>query len=88
MKNNLSLKLKNGKINSKFLAKIMQKEFIDSCENIIIDSQPKFINNFYNKIFLLLKNYYSINIFSETKELNNLLYQNKIFYNKCIYSDV
>ena len=86
MKNNLSLKLKNGKINSKFLAKIMQKEFIDSCENIIIDSQPKFINNFYNKIFLLLKNYYSINIFSETKELNNLLYQNKIDFITNVYT--
>ena len=86
MKNNLSLKLKNGKINSKFLAKIMQKEFIDSCESIIIDSQPKFINNFYNKIFLLLKNYYSINIFSETKELNNLLYQNKIDFITNVYT--
>ena len=86
MKHNLSIKLKNEKINPKLLAEIIRNEFIDSCERIIIDSQPKFINNFYSKIFLLLKNYYSINIFSEKKELNNLLYQNKIDFITNIYS--
>ena len=86
MKNSFHIQNKNEKINFGFLSEIIRNEFIDSCERIIIDSQPKFINDFYDRIVLLLKNYYSFNIFHESKELNSLLYQNKIEFVTNIYS--
>ena len=76
MKHNLNIQIKNENFDSKLLSQIINEEFISSCEKILIKPQQKFINDFFNKIFLSLKNYYSFNINSESKELNRLLFQN------------
>ena len=75
MKHNLNIQIKNEKLDSKLLSQIINEEFITSCEKILIEPQQKFINDFFNKILLSLKNYYSFNINSESKELNRLLFQ-------------
>ena len=85
MKLNLNFQIKNEKIDNNFLSEIIRNEFVNSCERIIIDSQPKFINNFCKKIYQLLNNIYSINLSSKTKELNSLLSQNKIDFVNNMY---
>ena len=88
MKHNLNIQIKNENFDSKLLSKIINEEFISSCEKILIEPQQKFIDDFFNKIFLSLKNYYSFNINSESKELNRLLFQNKINFIANIYTQM
>ena len=80
MKHILNFQIKNENIDNNLLSEIIHNEFVNSCERILIDSQPKFINNFYKRIYLLLNNFYSINMSSKTNELNSLLLQNKNYF--------
>ena len=86
MRHNLSIQIKNEKLDSKLLSQIINDEFSISCEKILITSQSKFIYGFFKKIFLSLKNYYSFNISLESKDFNRLLFQNKINFITNIYT--
>ena len=82
MENNIQLKnnqkinkdLKNmNNIDIKELYDLYKNEFIISCESILIENQNDFLDNFYNKMNLIIKNNYGDNIF----EKNTSLYLSK-----------
>ena len=62
------------KIDDKTIQDLIKKEFIDSCEKIIIKNQIKFIEDFINKIILIIKYYYGDDIFKKIKTLGQILY--------------
>ena len=72
---NSKLKEKNEKlrIDYKMIQELVQKEFIDSCEKILIENKPKFIEDFFNKINLIIKNCYGEEVFQKVKPLNKIL---------------
>ena len=74
MENNIQLKnnqkinkdLKNmNNIDIKELYDLYKNEFIISCESILIENQNDFLDNFYNKMNLIIKNNYGDNIFEK-----------------------
>ena len=73
-------------LNYKTIQSLLLREFIDSCERILIDSQSKFIDNYFDKISLIIKNNYGNNIFEIMKSLNKMIYKNKIYFINNIYS--
>ena len=73
-------------INDKFIQDLIQMEFIDSCENILIQNQQKFIEEYFKKIYLIIKHYYGDDILVKIKPLNKIIYRNKIDFVKNIYS--
>ena len=82
MENNIQLKnnqiinrdLKNmNNIDIKELYDLYKNEFIISCESILIENQNEFLDNFYHKMNLIIKNKYGDNIF----EKNASLYSSK-----------
>ena len=77
-----------GKIDDKVIEDLLNKEFIDSCENILIETQIKFVDDFFEKIALILKYNYGNDIFKKMKSLNQILYQNKINFINGLYSYV
>ena len=89
---NYSIKLNHkekkelDKINDKVIEDLIRMEFIDSSENIIIENQQKFIEDYFTKINLILKYYYGDDIFINIKSLNKIIYKNKINFIKKIYS--
>ena len=84
---NSKLKEKNEKlrIDYKMIQELIQKEFIDSCEKILIENKPKFIEDFFNKINLIIKNCYGEEVFQKVKPLNKILSQNKIDFINNLY---
>ena len=75
LKNNqiLNNELKVNKIEIKELYQLYKNEFIISCESILIENQNDFLDNFYDKMNLIIKNEYGENIF----EKNTSLYLSK-----------
>ena len=81
-------------INPKVIYEIYKKEFIDECDTIIIDNQKDFLDKYFNKIHLIIKNDYGNDIFTQnptflemTKKLE-LDFINEIYtpmYNSCIF---
>ena len=90
MNRSLNLKIKekneNEQIDYKTIQNIIQKEFIDSCEKILIENQSKFIEEYFTKIILIIKNIYGDDIFQKSKSLNKIIYQNKMDFIKNIYN--
>ena len=84
---NSKLKEKNEKfqIEHKVIQDLIQKEFIDSCEKILIENKPKFIEDYFKRINLIIKNYYGEEIFQRVKSLNKIIHQNKIGFINNIY---
>ena len=74
------------KLDDKSISELINKEFIDSCENILIDAQTKFLDDFFEKIILILKYYYGNDIFKKMKSLTQIIYQNKLNFINNIYS--
>ena len=76
LKNNQALtceiKDKNN-IDLKDLYELYKKEFINSCELILIENQNDFLDSFYDKMNLIIKNEFGENIF----ETNTSLYLSK-----------
>ena len=89
MKINYSMKTilreNSEELNDKNIQELIQKEFIDSCERILIDNQTRFISNYFNKIVLILKNLYGSDIFNKMKILNKILEENKTKFINDIY---
>ncbi len=85
---NLKIKEKNekGQLDYKTIQNIIQNEFYDSCEKILIENQTKFIEDYFTKINLIIKNVYGEDIFQKNKSLNKLINQNKIDFIKNIYT--
>ena len=85
---NLKIKEKNekGQLDNKTIQNITQNEFYDSCEKILIENQSKFIEDYFTKINLIIKNVYGEDIFQKNKSLNKLINQNKIDFIKNIYT--
>ena len=78
MENNLQLKKnqifnekkrENNEINLKELYDLYKKEFINCCESILIVNQNDFLDGFYDKMNLIIKNEFSENIFEENVSL-------------------
>ena len=90
MNQSLNIKIKekneNEQIDYKTIQNIIQKEFIDSCEKILIENQSKFIEEYFTKIILIIKNIYGDDIFQKSKSLNKIIYQNKMDFIKNIYN--
>ena len=74
------------KIDEKTIQDLIRKEFIDSCDRILIDIQTKFIDHFFEKIILIIKNYYDQDVFKKIKSLYQIINQNKINFINNIYS--
>ena len=62
-----------NKIDLNDLYDLYKKEFINSCEFILIENQNDFLDNFYDKMNLIIKNEFGENIF----EINESLYLTK-----------
>ena len=80
-------------INQKLIYDIYKKEFIDECDTIIIEKQKDFLQKYFEKIHLILKDEYGqsiieqISIISEIKKCEND-FINEIYipmYNSCIF---
>ena len=72
LKNNQSLnqEIKDiNKIDIKNLYDLYKKEFINSCEFILIENQNDFLDNFYDKMNLIIKNEFGENIFEKNTSL-------------------
>ena len=61
------------KIDIKDIYQLYKNEFINTCESILIENQYDFLDNFYNKMDLIIKNIYGENIF----EIDESLYLTK-----------
>jgi hypothetical protein len=92
MKINQSLNLKikekteRDQLDYKTIKNIIQNEFYDSCEKILIENQSKFIEDYFTKIILIIKNVYGEDIFQNNKSLNKFINQGKIYFIKNIYN--
>ena len=51
------------KIDIKELYELYRNEFVNACESILIENQNDFLDNFYNKMNLIIKSKYGENIF-------------------------
>ena len=72
LKNNqpLNQEIKDiNKIDLKNLYDLYKKEFINSCEFILIENQNDFLDNFYDKMNLIIKNEFGENIFEKNTSL-------------------
>ena len=85
---NLKSKEKTEKeiIDFKTLQDLISTEFIDSCERILIDNQSKFIEDYFFKITLIIRNIYGNDIFTKIKSLDKILNKNKIDFINNVYS--
>ena len=81
-------------INPKTIYEIYKKEFIDECDTIIIDNQKDFLDKYFNKIHLIIKNEYGQDIFIQNPSLMEITkkleldFINEIYYpmyNSCIF---
>ena len=61
------IELNESNINQLYL--LYKQEFINFCENIIIENQNHFLDRFYEKMDLIIKNYYGENIFDKIPSL-------------------
>ena len=92
MKMNNSMNLKHKEktekeiIDFKTLKDLINTEFIDSCERILIENQSKFIEDYFYKITLLIRNIYENDIFKKIESLDKIIYKNKIEFINNIYS--
>ena len=57
------------KIDIKELYELYRNEFVNACESILIENQNDFLDNFYNKMNLIIKSKYGENIFEENTSL-------------------
>ena len=96
MRTGLVNKLKNKKfnlseeknkiiINQKKLYDIYKKEFIDECETIIIEKKKIFLDKYFTKIHLIIKNEYGSDILGQNSILKEIKKCESNFINK-IYS--
>ncbi len=53
----------------KELYELYKNEFINSCESILIENQNDFLDNFYDKMNLIIKNEFGENIFEQNTSL-------------------
>ena len=90
MKINYSMKeisrKKSEQLNEKSIKELIRKEFIDSCERILIENQTEFIGSYFNKIILILKNLYGNDIFKKISTLNKNLEEIKTKFINDIYN--
>ena len=93
-KNFILLEEKNKiNISQKIIYDIYKKEFIDECDTIIIEKQRDFLEKFFNKIYLILKNEIGPEILeqnSTSKEIKKceIDFVNEIYtpmYNSCLF---
>ena len=56
-------------IDIKELYELYKNEFINSCESILIENQNDFLDNFYDKMNLIIKNEYGEDIFEKNASL-------------------
>ena len=74
------------KIDEKTIQDIIKKEFIDSCDRILLDNQTKFVEYYFDKIVLIIKNYYGQDVFKKIKLFYQIINQSKIDFINNIYS--
>ncbi len=63
-------------------------EFIDNCEEIINQKEQDFLKSFFQKIKLILKQYYSDLIFENSKNLPSLIIKCEQYFYKEIYKPI
>ena len=82
------------KINPKQIYDIYKNEFIDECDSIIIEKQKDFLQKYFNKIHLIIKNEYGNEIFEEYSQMNDIIkkceidFTNEVYnpmYNSCLF---
>ena len=86
-KRNISQEINRGNNNNfKFsnLYDIYKNEFIDFCENILLKKESEFLDNFYEKILLILKNKYGELTVENNKEFQNLISKCE----NCFYTEI
>ena len=80
-------------INSKQIYDIYKNEFIDECDSIIIEKQKDFLQKYFNKVHLIIKNEYGDDIFEEYSQ-NDIIkkceidFTNEFYnpmYNSCLF---
>ena len=57
------IELNESNINQLYL--LYKQEFNNICENIILENQNHFLDRFYEKMDLIIKNYFGENIFNK-----------------------
>ena len=80
-------------INQKILYDIYKNEFIDECDTIIIEKQKDFLEKYFNKIHLIIKNNYGNSVFEQNSSINDIKkcendFINEIYspmYNSCVF---
>ena len=62
-----------------------KSEFIDNCEEIIIQKEQDFLKTFFSKMKLILKEYYGESIFESNKNLPSIINKCEQYFYKEIY---
>ena len=62
-----------------------KSEFIDNCEEIIIQKEQDFLKTFFSKMKLILKEYCGESIFESNKNLPSIINKCKQYFYKEIY---
>ena len=68
-KSNKTISKPSKKINFKSIYNLYKTNFIDNCELIILEKQNNFLDKFFNKMKLIIKNEYDEDIFDKDKTL-------------------
>ena len=68
-KSNKTISKSSKKINFKSIYNLYKTNFIDNCELIILEKQNNFLDKFFNKMKLIIKNEYDEDIFDKDKTL-------------------
>ena len=91
---NLSEEKNKININPETIYDIYKNEFIDECDSIIVEKQKDFLQKYFNKIHLIIKNDYGNDIFEQSSSINDIIkkceidFKNEIYYpmyNSCIF---
>ena len=67
--NNTTISKNTKKLNLKTIYSLYKTNFIDNCELIIIEKQNNFLDKFFSKMKLIIKNEYDEDIFDKDKDL-------------------
>ena len=90
---NLSDEKSKITINQQILYDIYKKEFIDECDTIIIEKQKDFLDKYFKKIHLIIKNDYGPSILDQISIISQIKkcetdFINEIYtpmYNSCLF---
>ena len=73
-------------ISQKAIYDIYKKEFIDECENIIIEKQKEFLQKYFSRIHLIIKSEYGNDIFEQNSQINEIIKKCEIDFTNEVYN--